>query len=317
MKQNVFFEVSPPSDPKLLAEFFEDIKYVFKLTPKLSIASNHNKELGIDGFDRGYNLLRYLRQIALLDENKCQVTFHLTCHDLNRANIRTRLELLRQLKVHRLLITTGLEYQLTEDKRRILFGSSDELIKYIIRNFSEHFENIGMAAYIDGQEYEAEIERLEAKWLPGVTSLHVQFTHNVAKFELFRVAVKNSQKLNNLDIFASLAVFNNYSSLAKLKDYWSQTGYIDFVTKQLSSDAGNQPARVSTKFKLAIQNLAVDLFKLDPNLGLQVFYLRDTQNHSILCDFAFDVIEDIATALKILLANPVVASRGKLTRKNP
>lgn len=240
-------ELMPPTDPDNIPQYFEKFKCVLKYTKRFSIVS-HSVADSITGFDRGFNLAKYLLS---RDEN-VNILFHLTCKDLNRVNIESRLTLLKNLGIRRLLLITGEQYSKPDKFHRLYFANSTELVQHISGNFGSWFESLAVAGYpepesqadllgdelVENPKHASHEEQPKGSASSGgnnsctndsfhslsgklhllkVDSIYTQCVWNANMFERFINRIDKSQFANQLnEIVPSVAVFQDQATLDRV-----------------------------------------------------------------------------------------------------
>lgn len=118
--------------------FVENIKHILQYTQKFSITCHPRHQLS--GHDRGINLVKLIREQI---SKTVELVFHLTCRDVNKLDIDTKLHELNSLQVNNLLLVTGDRFEYSDNS----FESSLELLKYINHKHHGKFKNLLVAGY--------------------------------------------------------------------------------------------------------------------------------------------------------------------------
>lgn len=204
-------ELCPPSKPEDIPAYFKRIKYLLNFTNSFSISSHPIQQ--ISGFERSYNLARYL-----LEQNRdLDILFHITCNDLNRVNILSRLTLLKVLKIRNILVITGENYTPIQESKEFHFTDSSELVSHIANKFN-WFESIGIAGYPDkgeGDCNQQEITRLREKMLLGANKIYTQCIFTVDQLKKFSedsIDILGSNK----EVVPSIALFSHKTNLERV-----------------------------------------------------------------------------------------------------
>lgn len=207
-------ELKAPTNPLNIPKYFDKISDLLHYTNKVSIAS---KQIGlVPGFDQNYNLAKYL----LTRKPSLDILFHLTCNDLNKVNVHSRLTLLGLLDIKRVLVVTGDDYIPPETQSELFFKNSNELLECIIKlNWATRFKSIGVAGYPDGNGKESrnnqeECERLRHKLELGANAIYTQCIFDPKVFKDFAYHIRRKfSHLPVIDIVPSVAVFQRHSNL--------------------------------------------------------------------------------------------------------
>lgn len=204
-------ELCPPLSPEDIPAYFKKFAHLLNLTSSFSISSHPVGQ--ISGFERSYNLARYL-----LDQNPdLDILFHITCNDLNRDNILARLTLLKELRIRRILVVTGESYPPPDHLQGMHFIDSRQLLSCIAERFN-WFESIGIAGYPGADEdgcVQKEMLRLKSKMCPGVDRIYTQCVFAANELKKFRGGVELTLG-PSLEVVPSVALFGNIANLERV-----------------------------------------------------------------------------------------------------
>lgn len=215
-------ELKAPRNPETIASFYEKIERLLSTTGHVSIASKPFGE-SMPGFDFSHNLANYL-----LDRNpRLDILLHVTCYDLNKVNIQSRLTSLQHLKVKRLLIVSGDGYRPSEkpELRALQFGDSHELAERILRDFN-WFDSIAVAGYPGGNEQSSfnnqeECRRLSRVLRLGVAEVYTQCVFDVETFaelsRMIRLEFAQVRVVPCVALFKSSSDMNKIARLTRVK----------------------------------------------------------------------------------------------------
>lgn len=207
---DIRLELNPPSNPDNIPAYFNKFLCLLKYTKSFSISSH---PIGsISGFDRSFNLARYLR----LKIQNVDILFHVTCKDLNKVNIFARLTLLRTFEIHKLLVVTGEEYELPELNKELYYANSKELVDDIFAQYNDWFQSVSIAGYpgCNLKENQIECERLRRKISSGSNSIHTQCVFSANQYKEFEKMMKDYDQ--SLHIVPSIAIFKDLNHLKRI-----------------------------------------------------------------------------------------------------
>lgn len=255
-------ELSAPTNPENIPKLYQKIQNLVTLTGRVGIIS---KPFGksIPGFDRSYNLANFL----LKRHPQLEVLYHLTCHDLNKVNIQSRVASLERLGIKRLLIVSGDGYELAEDPNlsSLQFTNSHELAQSIMSNFN-CFESIAVAGYPGGNgrssfNNEQECERLSRVLRLGISEIYTQCVFDIDTFLEFDRMIQ--LKFPQVRAVPSVALFKSSLDLNKIANLTRVSGarfqelksQLEQVSSELSEEfsfeyLSNLCARLATRSKL-------------------------------------------------------------------
>ena len=172
-------ELHAPKNPENIPNYVNTKKNLFSHTKSVSIASKSFCD-SISGFDFSYNLASYL----LDRDGALDILFHVTCYDLNMVTIRTRLTLLKQLGIKKILVVSGDMYEQSSNirLRKLQYANSHELAGVILRDFN-WFDSIGVAGYPGGNGKDSSNDEEECDRLAGVLQLGVREVYTQCVFD--------------------------------------------------------------------------------------------------------------------------------------
>lgn len=203
---NFIIELSPLNEAKKLPNYYAKVKCLLRYTRKVSITS-HPNNYG-SGFDRAYKLADYLMQF----EPDIDIRFHLTCKDLNRADIGEKLGKLVNLGIKKLLVISGEDYRV-DHCNQLQYSNSTDLINDIVNHY-DWFESIAIASYPGSscEENSKECQRLEHKLMSKVDTIITQCIFEAQEFSNFTELLKHH---NGVEIVPSVAIFKDPQTLSK------------------------------------------------------------------------------------------------------
>lgn len=211
MENQFIIELCPPMNPEDIPAYFKKFAHLLRLTSSFSISSHPAGR--ISGFERSYNLARYL-----LDKDPgLNILFHITCNDLNRENILPRLTLLKELQIRSILVVTGENFPPPGQLKETHFINSSQLLSCISEKFN-WFESIGVAGYPGADEEDCiqeEILRLKSKTSLGVDKIYTQCVFVANKLKKFKEGVGDLLG-SDLEVVPSIALFGNSSNLERV-----------------------------------------------------------------------------------------------------
>lgn len=280
-------ELSAPLNPLDIPAYCEKFIGLFKYTNSFSIASHATSVVA--GFDRSYNLSRYL----LAFKPSIELLFHITCNDINKVNIHSKMSLLRMLKIEKILVVTGENY-LARDAR-YEFSDSSELIHHISENFGQWFKLIAVGGYPE-RENQKECDRLLKKISLVETKNVAIFTQCLFESEKFgnfdETMTKVWKEHNNnseLEIVPSIALFYDDVTLEKVIHLTRVELNHNFVEKLAVKLKNIQPVDLESYSKSYFVNLCTDLIECRSNTDVQ---------HINICTFGlFSLAEQILETL--------------------
>lgn len=216
MASNRFIvELKAPLRPDTIPLYYNKIKQAISLTKCVSIASKPCGNV-IAGFDLSYNLASFL-----LEQNpQLEILIHLTCFDLNKVNITSRLIALQTLGIKRLLIISGDGYTRSSDPRTcsLQYKNSSELIADILKNF-KWFNFIAVGGYPGGNgessfNNDQECDRLASVLDLGAKEVLTQCVFDLNTFNEFITTIKS--RYPNVNIIPSVAMFRDSTDLERI-----------------------------------------------------------------------------------------------------
>lgn len=207
--ENIIVELNPPTNPNNIPVYFNKLVCLLKYTESFSISSHSNGS--ISGFDRSFNLARYLR----LKVPNADILFHITCKDLNKVNIFARLTLLRTLEIGKILVVTGEGYEFSKLNPELHYKNSEELVDDILTQYS-WFQSVSIAGYPANnlRENQIECERLSKKILSGSDSIHTQCIFSANEYEEFEKMMKDYNQ--SINVVPSIAIFKDLNHLERI-----------------------------------------------------------------------------------------------------
>lgn len=216
MPDNKFtLELCPPLNPTDIPTYFEsNIKQFIKYTKLFTITSHPNGQ--ISGFDRAYNLAKYLLS-TVPDIN---IRFTITCDDLNTVNISSRLTQLKEMSIKKLLVVTGHSYTKPDKNPELHYANSTDLLQHIVMNYADWFESIAVTVYpsysLDGSTQDETARVVEKLKLSDIIdTVFTQCIYEVSLFESLRRKIKTQVGDRYVQVVPSLAIFDSHNSLIK------------------------------------------------------------------------------------------------------
>lgn len=208
---DIILELNPPTNPDNIPIYFNKFVCLLKYTKSFSISS-HPVSNTISGFDKSFNLARYLR----LKIPNADILFHLTCKDLNKVTIFSRLTLLKAFDIRKILVITGEGYELPKLNRELYYVDSKELVDEIFAHYDNWFDSVSIAGYpgCNLQENQAECARLKEKILSGSQSIYTQCVFSADEYKEFEEEMKAYDQ--SLRIVPSIAIFRDLNSLKRI-----------------------------------------------------------------------------------------------------
>lgn len=210
-KDRFIIELCPPLNPGDIPVYFKKFECLLKFTNSFSIPSHPSGQ--VSGFDRSYNLASFLRHKS----PNINILFHITCNDLNRVNILSRLTSLRALQIKRILVITGENYRPPDSAKDLRYIDSCQLTAHILQEF-DWFDSVGIAGYPGdkfGRSNQEECIRLRNKMKPGIDRIYTQCIFKADEFKLFSEEAKDALR-PGLEIVPSVAIYNDTTSLSKV-----------------------------------------------------------------------------------------------------
>lgn len=292
-RERFSLELVSPIDPKLIPTYYERQAKLFQFTNQISLSSHpvSNDTCSISGFDRNYNLAKYMiSQWPYFD-----IVFHLTCYDLNRANIHARLHLLRILNIRRVLIVSGDLYRQPDRYRTMYFGSSADIVEFIQQNYPNLFESVAIAGYpkSEGESFSDELH-VATKARFGAKRVYTQCLFDWKSYESYEKLLSQSATTRNLEIVPSIALFKNVEGLDKviLLAGFRVVGNIENLRKIVERyQHSNQHDLMLATTKEFFINLCKEFVQHRPNVLINLCLLG-------LVDMAYDVIVNVTQCMK-------------------
>lgn len=199
-------ELTAPANVDNIGAYYDNIKALFEHTKRVSITS---KPVGpISGFDRSYNLARFL----LAQEPNLDILFHVTCKDLNKINIHSRLSLLKLLNIRKILVVTGDDYSRPEVRPELHYSNSEELVERVANDFG-WFDSVAVAGYpaVANEQGSAsergQREILGRKLALGADTVCTQCVFDSVAFDSFERTVTSES--SSTKVIPSVAVFQH------------------------------------------------------------------------------------------------------------
>lgn len=290
LKRRISLEVIPPRNSssigkliKILDPLSEYVKQ-FSITchetstclrtgaPELSSTTTINSIA--TGFDRSLAMLRELRKTFPQKD----IMFHLTCYNLNRENIDSKLLTLSDMNVRRLLVVSGegftrLAARLDDDGH---FHNSLDVVKYINENHLGLFETVGVSGYPHGHPDSPnrlqDLNVIKQKVGHGANLIvtqcifsfdeYLEFADTVADSGIVNVPIYPSillyESLEGLKRFASMARVNPPRSLL---DQLSVVGVNNFQDRALQNSLDLLKDLLESKENLEIHISPINRFE--------------------------------------------------------
>lgn len=204
-------ELCPPESDRELENYVRKVAHLFEKVDHFSIVSKPSSSLS--GFEKALRLANNLRQQNL----DLDLTVHVTCRDLNRDNITSRLSQLIETGIDSLLVISGDNYT-PQSSNGLYFANSLELIQHIVMHFKSTFKHIRVAGYptsisVNRDQHLALNRKLEL----GATSIITQclFDSDYDLESLKDTRINGSDSGILVEVFPSIALFNSLDSLEK------------------------------------------------------------------------------------------------------
>lgn len=207
-------ELCPPIDPEDVPAYCKKFERLYRYTSIFALSS-HSVEL-ISGFDRCYNLAKYMLQ----QRPGIDILFHITCNDINRVNISSRMILLKELNIRKILVVTGEGYKVPTRLQKLYYLNSTQLGEQISEGFSQWFDSIAIAGYPSNDliQTAAECNRLCEK-LSKVSRTDTIYTQCVLdsaeEYILLDKAIRRELGGKTVKVVPSIAIYDDCSGFLK------------------------------------------------------------------------------------------------------
>lgn len=241
-----------PSDPVKLYTALHEIRPLLEFTKSVSIISKPLDQT-ITGFDLSYQFASYLLEHI----PEIEILFHLTCYDINKINIQSRLDLLRRLGIEKILVISGDGYELSQRTTvsRLQYQNSHELVRTILKEY-KWFKTIAIAGYPGGdgkrsKNNQEEVDRLSTVIELGATDVYTQCLFDDSDFSSFKLRLND--RFPELRIIPSLAIFESSSDLEKISRLTRVTSGLLVRTKSgVETVSRSVVSQVSSAFLLSL-----------------------------------------------------------------
>lgn len=216
-KTQFVIELVPPNNRDNIPKYFRTIEKFLDFTKTFGITSKPSDT--VSGFDLGLSLASYL----LEQDRQLDILFHITCKDVNKFNIHSRLNQLRLMNIKKVLLVTGDHY--VPHDLQIHYADSNELVEDVMAKYRSWFESVAVAGYPGGNGHVSnndlqECDRLRAKLIAGVDCIYTQCIFDSASYKRFRSTLLQSQAGHTaVHVIPSVAIFRQPSSLDIITKY--------------------------------------------------------------------------------------------------
>lgn len=232
-------ELTPPADYSELQKYYDKISKLLEQTNRVSIASKPSSSPPLGGFEKSVRLVGFLRSVR----PNLDILFHVTCRDLNKLNIKHKLNQLRELDIDKLLVVTGDNYERPEADQSA-YGNSVELVEAIGGQFN-WLGSIAVGGYPGGNgrqshDNKAECQRLARAVQVGASSVLTQCVFDLHLFDEFRRTMSEVFG-EKVEVIPSVALFTGKRDLERV------LGLTRFRGSQLAGLGGHFSALDDTK----------------------------------------------------------------------
>lgn len=209
---NFRIELSPPLRPSKYQGYYNKFKHLLNYTNKFALSSHQSSDHSISGFERNYNFYNYLKN-QCTNGRRLDVLFHLTCRDLNKINVESRLELLKLAGIRNILLISGEGYQEPDENfRDLYFSCSLELADYMNERYAAYFDSIAVAGYPGETEaLDALVKKIRFE---HINTIYTQCIFDAQNYKDF-CSTLSSNNLEFKDIIPSVALYKDYKTLVK------------------------------------------------------------------------------------------------------
>lgn len=214
--KGIRIELNPPIKSDEVPGYYAKVEPLLMRTSLVSLTSHHAN--GLTGFERSLNLIKYIRSVR---EDPIDILVHLTCRDVDRASLLSKLQQLEGENVSRLLLLSGENY-IGSTSSDTEFKNSTELLEEIVsRKFNTRFESLAIAGFPGGNRLSSnnnleEYARLASRLQTGaIDTIYTQCIFDYEEFDKFAGTVKRHLE-SDIDIIPSVALFKDLKSLERV-----------------------------------------------------------------------------------------------------